>query len=39
MNILLNLPIELQKELKEEANKKCLTLSAYIRLLLLERNK
>lgn len=39
MNILLNLPVELQKELKEEAKKKCLTLNAYIRLLLLERNK
>lgn len=39
MNILLNLPKELHSELKKEADKKFLTLNAYIRLLLLERNK
>ena len=39
MNILLNLPKELHTALKEEADKKFLTLNAYIRLLLLERNK
>lgn len=38
-NIIISLTQTLKDELKQEANEKGLSLSAYIRMILIERNK